>query len=77
LDQGFIVKITTPLGRMKDIVIKNGYKKTMEFASEFTVIEIKIDGNNFYYGIEYWYNGEIKTVHLNENEIEKYKEKKI
>jgi hypothetical protein len=35
LDQGFIVKITTPLGRMKDIVIKNGYKKTMEFASEF------------------------------------------
>jgi hypothetical protein len=56
------------------------WEKVSIIALDFhlgTVIEIKIDGNNFYYGIEYWYNGEIKTVHLNENEIEKYKEKKI
>jgi len=33
------------------------------------VIQIRIDGNNTYYKIEYWFNGEIKNVELYEHQI--------
>lgn len=31
LKKGYIVKIPTPLGRMVDIVTKNGFKRTIEY----------------------------------------------
>lgn len=32
MSQGFILKIPTPLGRMQEIVEKNGYTHTLEFS---------------------------------------------
>ncbi len=40
-DQGLGVKVPTPLGRMVDIVMKSGYKKTTEGECEIWVLEKK------------------------------------
>jgi hypothetical protein len=34
LSKGYTVKIPTPLGKMAEIVMKNGYKKTEEYFPE-------------------------------------------
>lgn len=35
------------------------------------VTEIQIIGHNVYYKIEYWFNGDRKSVYLDSSEIEK------
>jgi len=35
ISAGFIVKIPTALGKMKEIVTKNGYEKTLEFDKHY------------------------------------------
>ena len=40
-----------------------------------TVIEIKMDGNNLFYRVEYWWNGEVKTIYQSEWELAAYENK--
>lgn len=48
--------------------------RIIEIAQPAMVIEIKYDGVHLIYNLEYWWNGEIKSVWLFERELAALKE---